>query len=275
LVSFPNCKINLGLNILRKREDGFHDIETVFYPLALRDGLEIITLPAAGLNQFTQTGIEIPGGPHENICLKAWEILKSDFPDLPPVSVHLHKVIPVGAGLGGGSADGAFTLLLLNRKFNLGLDEGQLKQYALKLGSDCAFFIKNQPAFATGRGEVLEPVQPDLTAYKFVIVNPGIHVSTAAAFSSNTPKQPAENIRDIIQLPPTQWKGRMINDFEEVVEKMHPEITIIREELYRQGAVYAAMSGSGSTVFGIFEKEKEIVLNFPPEYFKKIIEISI
>jgi 4-diphosphocytidyl-2-C-methyl-D-erythritol kinase len=275
LVSFPTCKINLGLNILRKREDGFHDIETVFYPIPLRDALEIVTLPSGTANQFNQTGIEIPGSLEDNICIKAWELLKSDFPELPFVSIHLHKVIPVGAGLGGGSSDGAFMLVLLNRKYNLGMNDARLLEYALKLGSDCPFFIKNQPAFASGRGEVLQPLDLNLSGYKFVIVNPGIHISTAWAFSSIAPKQPSENIHDIIRLPPSQWRNRLKNDFEELVEKQHPEIPAIRKALYEKGAVYAAMSGSGSTVFGIFEKEKEVVFDFPVSYFVSYIQAHV
>jgi 4-diphosphocytidyl-2-C-methyl-D-erythritol kinase len=271
LVSFPNCKINLGLNIIRKREDGFHDVETVFYPIPLRDALEVISLSSANCNQFKQTGIEIPGHSDNNICIKAWEVLKSDFPDLPFVSIHLHKTIPVGAGLGGGSSDAAFMLKLLNRKFNLRLDEERLTGYALKLGSDCPFFIKNQPAFATGRGEILQPLALDLSAYKFIIVNPGIHISTAGAFGSISPRLPSESIMDIISLQPSEWPGRLINDFEEPLSKQHPEIAEIRDGLYEKGAVYAAMSGSGSTMYGIFEKEKEIVLDFPDSFFVKII----
>jgi 4-diphosphocytidyl-2-C-methyl-D-erythritol kinase len=271
VLSFPNCKINLGLNIVRKRPDGFHDIETVFYPISIQDALEVIGLPSANTNQFKQTGIEIPGGSDNNICLKAWEVLKKDYPDLPFVSIHLHKTIPVGAGLGGGSADGAFMLQLLNRKFRLGLDDKSLINYALLLGSDCPFFIKNKPVLATGRGEIFQNVDLDLTSYKFVIVNPGIYVSTAEAFGSITARQPSENIVDIIRLQPTEWRGRLKNDFEEPVSKQHPEIAAIRDALYNKGAVYAAMSGSGSTVFGIFEKEKEVVFDFPGNYFVKTI----
>jgi 4-diphosphocytidyl-2-C-methyl-D-erythritol kinase len=275
LVSFPNCKINLGLNIVRKREDGFHDLETVFYPIPLQDALEVITLSSANCNQFKQTGIEIPGNSDNNICIKAWEVLKSDFPDLPFVSIHLHKTIPVGAGLGGGSADGAFMLKLLNRKFNLDLDENHLINYALLLGSDCPFFIKNKPVFATGRGEVLNDIDLDLTGFKFIIVNPGIHVSTATAFGSVSPRQPSENIMDIMRLSPAQWRGRLKNDFEEPLSKQHPEIAAITDALYEKGAVYSAMSGSGSTVFGIFEKEKEVVFDFPVSYFVSYIQAHV
>jgi 4-diphosphocytidyl-2-C-methyl-D-erythritol kinase len=271
LVSFPNCKINLGLNILRKRQDGFHDLETVFYPIGLQDALEVIKFSSGHQNEFHSTGIAIPGDPSGNLCLKAWQLLKTDFPELPYVRIHLHKTIPTGAGLGGGSADGAFMLVLLNKKFGLGLDEDQLIRYALQLGSDCPFFIKNQPSFATGRGEKLEPLSLDLSAYKFVLVNPGIHVSTAWAFNAITPSSPAESIRDIIQLPLGQWKGRLKNDFEAVVEKQHPEISQLRDRLYEKGAVYAAMTGSGSTVFGIFEKETSIVLDLPKNFFVKTV----
>jgi 4-diphosphocytidyl-2-C-methyl-D-erythritol kinase len=189
VIAFPNCKINLGLHILQKRADGFHDLETVFYPIPLRDGLEIIQNASASPNQieFTLSGLAIDAKPEDNICVKAYHLLKKDFPQLPPVKMHLHKTIPSGAGLGGGSADGAFTLLLLNKKINLDLNEEQLTQYALQLGSDCPFFIINKPSYATGRGENLQAIELDLSSYQIVVVNPGIHINTGWAFSQITP----------------------------------------------------------------------------------------
>lgn len=266
MISFPNCKINLGLHILNKREDGFHNLETFFYPLPLRDALEIIK---AEKTVFTSSGLPVPGNADDNICLKAYYLLKKYFAALPPVKIHLHKTIPVGAGLGGGSADGAFTLTLLNKKFNLELSIDQLINYALKLGSDCPFFIVNKPCIATGRGEILEPLSIDLSAYKFLIVNPGIHVNTGWAFSQITPVFPEKSIAAIITQPVETWKKELKNDFEESVFKNHPEIKSIKEELYNQGAVYASMSGSGSTVYGIFKKETELSFTFPPHYFAK------
>ncbi|MBN9297169.1 MAG: 4-(cytidine 5'-diphospho)-2-C-methyl-D-erythritol kinase [Filimonas sp.] len=261
MVSFPNCKINLGLHITRKREDGYHDLETVFYPINLKDALEVVTTD--GELAFTTSGLTIDGNADSNLCLKAYHLLKADFPQLPSVKMHLHKAIPMGAGMGGGSADGAFTLRLLNSKYNLGLTTEQLIQYALQLGSDCPFFIINKPAYATGRGEVLEEITLDLSAYTFVIVNPGIHVNTGWAFSQLTPTQPKQSIRDIIQQPVETWKDVLVNDFEAAVIKRHPAIGDIKELLYNNGALYASMTGSGSTVFGLFPKAQPIAFAIP------------
>ncbi len=186
MIVFPNCKLNLGLHILGKRPDGFHNLETVFYPLPIQDALEIIQHPSSNTDiEFSASGLPVDGNTTDNICVKAYHLLRQAFPDLPAVKMHLHKTIPMGAGLGGGSADGAFALTLLNKKFNLGLDEQALIGYALALGSDCPFFIKNTACYATGRGEVLEELQLDLSAYTFAIVNPGIHINTGWAFAQN------------------------------------------------------------------------------------------
>jgi 4-diphosphocytidyl-2-C-methyl-D-erythritol kinase len=270
LVLFPNCKINLGLHILRKREDGFHDLQTVFYPIPLRDALEVIQhlSPVTDL-EYSGSGLMLDGNLSDNICVKAYHLLKKDFPQLPAVKMHLHKSIPLGAGLGGGSADGAFTLVLLNKKFGLGIPEHRLLRYALELGSDCPFFIKNTPCFATGRGELLEDLEIDLSAYRFVLVNPRIHVNTGWAFSQIRPSAERPSLKEIVRLPVTQWKDRLTNDFEEPVFRQHPEIKNIKKALYQQGAVYAAMTGTGSTVFGIFPKEAEPAFSFPAHYFQK------
>lgn len=266
MVVFPNCKINLGLHILQKRTDGFHNLETVFYPLPFHDGLEIIRTNSS-TTQLSNTGtqIDING----NICLKAYEILRKDFPGLPPVHIHLHKNIPAGAGLGGGSADGAFTLSLLNNKLNLGLSKKQLLEYALQLGSDCPFFIINKPCYATGRGEILEEEDLDLSDYKIIIINPGIHVSTAWAFGKITPSEPLNSLKHAISLPVDQWRKKLKNDFERPVFENYPEIASIRNQLYDKGAVFASMSGSGSTVYGLFDKSLTPDFNFPPHYFMK------
>jgi len=288
MIVFPNCKINLGLHILNKREDGYHNLETVFYPLQLRDALEVVRRddgrqttddthhsPLTTHISFSSTGLPIAGDEANNLCIKAYNLLKKDFPALPPVQMHLHKAIPMGAGLGGGSADGAFALKLLNHKFQLGLSTQQLIDYALQLGSDCPFFIVNKPCFATGRGELLETVELDLSVYKFAIVNPGIHVNTGWAFAnlSGRSKRPDSeqkaDLKKIIQQPISTWKDQLTNDFEEPVSKAHPEIARIKQRLYDAGAVYASMTGSGSTVFGIFEKEPE--LKFPENFLYKII----
>lgn len=269
MISFPNAKINLGLNIIQKRADGFHDLETIFYPVpGLRDALEIVHGNAAdGTLNFTHSGLEIAGDTTNNLCSKAYHLLKKDFPELPSIQMHLHKTIPMGAGLGGGSADGAFTLTMLNQQFGLGLNEQQLISYALMLGSDCPFFIRNQPSYATGRGENMQPVSLDLSMYRFVLINPGIHVSTAWAFSQLQPGKPKKSCLDIIQQAVTNWKNQLVNDFEIPVMQAHPEIQTIREKLYQQGAVYTSMTGSGSTVYGIFEKNQSAHFNFPPSYF--------
>ena len=276
MIVFPNSKINLGLRILRKRTDGYHDLETVFYPVGIKDALEIVPL---ALNEhtssfpFTLSGAEIQGQPTSNLCVRAYKLLRKDFPALPKIKMHLHKTIPSGAGLGGGSSDAAFTLALLNKMFVLGLPEEKLMSYAAELGSDCPFFIINKPCYATGRGEVLEPIQLDLSAYKIVVVNPGIHIDTGLAFANITPAVPQRTVREIIAgLPFERWKDELVNDFEKLIFPRHPEIADIKDEFYHQGAVYASMSGSGSTVYGIFAADKEIRLNFPAEYFVREVE---
>lgn len=268
MIVLPNCKINLGLHILRKRLDGFHDLETVFYPVKLQDALEIVqsASPTADI-EFTTSGLEIDSSIEENSCVKAYRLLKKDFPELPSIKMHLHKAIPSGAGLGGGSSDGAFTLTLLNKKFNLELNEEQLINYALRLGSDCPFFIKNKPCYATGRGEKLQEIELNLSDYKIVLINPGIHVHTGKAFSKITPSDKRTNIKEIIKRPIEEWRDALKNDFEETVFEDHPEIKAIKEKLYEQGARYASMSGSGSTVYGLFEKNAGLRFDFPEHYF--------
>ena len=272
MVSFPNCKINLGLHILGKREDGFHNLETVFYPIAFKDALELI--PATNNSteiEFTGTGLAVDGDIADNLCVKAYHLLKKDFPHLPPVKVQLHKSIPMGAGLGGGSSDASFMLKLLNDKFRLNLSTAQLLNYALPLGSDCPFFIINKPCFATGRGEILEDIKVDLAAYKIVLINPGIHINTAWAFSNITPALPKKSIKEIIEQPIETWKAELKNDFEEPVFTAHPQVKAVKKSLYDQGAIYAAMSGSGSTVFGIFEPTGDTDSLKNDDYFIKII----
>ncbi|WP_298734973.1 4-(cytidine 5'-diphospho)-2-C-methyl-D-erythritol kinase [uncultured Chitinophaga sp.] len=253
MIIFPNCKINLGLHILRRRTDGFHDLETVFYPLPLTDALEVLSDTAL---QFASSGIPVPGNEQDNLCLKAWRLLKADFPDLPPVKIHLHKHIPIGAGLGGGSADAAFMLQLLNDKFRLGISDEQLTAYAARLGSDCAFFIRNQPCYATGRGEVLAPLELDLRNYSWLLIFPGIHVNTGWAFSQITPRVPEQQLQQSILQPVEAWKDLIYNDFEAPVFSAHPVLGAIKAQLYEAGALYATMSGSGSAMVGLFPKNK-------------------
>lgn len=269
MVFFPNAKINLGLRVIRKRVDGYHDIETVFYPIqGLRDALEIVRGNAETPVDFNITGLPLQGTVEQNLCVKAYTLLKQNFPDLPSIQMHLHKTIPMGAGLGGGSADGAFTLRLLNQHFQLGLTQDQLISYALQLGSDCPFFIVNQPCFATGRGEIMTPMALDLSAYQFVLINPGIHVPTGWAFSQLQPATPSISCEQIVLQDPTTWQDQLINDFETFVMDTYPKIRELKETLYQYGAVYASMTGTGSTVYGIFKKETDLSsLQFPSNYF--------
>lgn len=253
MIYFPNCKINLGLSILSKRADGYHELETIFYPVALNDALEI--LPAVE-SSFTQTGIEVPGDPAQNLCLKAYDILKKDFPRLPSIQMHLHKNIPMGAGLGGGSSDGTAVLILLNQQFSLELSQDQLIEYASQLGSDCPFFVLNKACRATGRGEILQPIELDLSAFQIVLVHPGKHISTAWAFQQLRPHEKSKSIQSIIQMPIENWKDHLVNDFESAVFNAAPTLLGIKEQLYALGAIYASMSGSGSSFYGIFPKEQ-------------------
>ncbi len=280
MLVFPNCKINLGLNIIRKRSDGYHDLETVFYPVQLKDALEIVRQPSTINHQpsisnqqpansinFSSTGLPINGSESDNLCIKAYQLLQQDFPDLPTIKMHLHKVIPMGAGLGGGSADGAFALQLLNDKFQLKLTTEELINYALQLGSDCPFFIINKPCFATGRGEIMHPVDLDLSAYQIIIINPKIHIGTGWAFGNITPQTPLKSIQQIIQQPIQTWRDELVNDFEKPAISQYQEIGNIKEVLYQKGALYSSMTGSGSTVFGLFDKQQKLSFSFPEHYF--------
>lgn len=269
MVTFPNCKINLGLNIVGKREDGFRDIETVFFPLPFYDVLEIVT--SENKTEFINTGIS-GGEINNNLCLKAYQLLKKDFPYLPEIKMHLHKTIPTGSGLGGGSADAAFTLTLLNNKYNLNILLQQLLVYALQLGSDCPFFLINKPTIASGRGEVLEEINFSLSGYKILIINPGIHISTKELFQKVSPSFTGKKIKDIIQQPVETWKNDLVNDFEKIVFQKYPEIKKIKEDLYKHNAVYASITGTGSTMFGIFNSNDEIKFPVEKGYLDKWIE---
>ncbi len=264
MLVFPNSKINLGLYVTEKRADGFHNIETIFYPIPLNDIVEVITrkdnLPEKVL--FTNTGITVDCSSDKNLCIKAYQLFDRDF-TLPPVEIILHKSVPMGAGLGGGSADAAYTLVLLNRMFSLGLSQEQLASYASQLGSDCAFFIYNTPMLGTGRGEILKPVNVNLKGYSLVLVKPGIHVGTAEAYRNVKLSKPELPLTDIVSRPVNEWKILLKNNFEENILTNHPEIASIKERLYEEGAVYACMSGSGSTVYGIFNKTMDLKNNFP------------
>jgi 4-diphosphocytidyl-2-C-methyl-D-erythritol kinase len=260
MVVFPHSKINLGLNVLSKRGDGYHDIETCFYPLPWYDLLEIVKSKDSS---FTNTGICVPGKKEDNICVRAYHLMQDRF-DLSPVAIHLHKIVPMGAGLGGGSADAAFTLLVLNNLFDLNLTKPHLEELAAELGSDCAFFIHNEPMIGTGRGEKLKPVSLSLQGKFVVVVKPDIHVTTAEAFKNITPRQPYYSITSIVeQMDIKDWKDALINDFEKSVFVQFPKIEEIKLKMYQAGALYASMSGSGSSVFGIFQKPLNLENSFP------------
>jgi 4-diphosphocytidyl-2-C-methyl-D-erythritol kinase len=259
VLCFPNAKINIGLNITEKRKDGFHNLETIFYPVSICDALEFTNLSAPNPNKpytFHNSGISVEVPDEENIVIKAYELIRKNY-QLPALQIHLHKNIPFGAGLGGGSADAAFMITSLNEAYNLNIPVEKQEEYASKLGSDCSFFIRNQPTFAYGRGELFKPVTLDLNNYFILMIKPDIAVSTAEAYANIRPHQPEASLLDLIQLPIKEWEGKIINDFEESIFPKHPELKKIKEEIYASGALYAAMSGSGSTIYGIFDKEPE------------------
>ena len=276
MVVFPNCKINLGLHILNKREDGYHNIETVFYPVPLKDALEIIPSGNTDAIQFTSSGLTIRGDAASNLCIKAYHLLKKDYPTLPGIKIHLHKAIPMGAGLGGGSANAAFTLQLLNKQFQLNLSTTELIDYSLQLGSDCPFFILNEPCIANGRGEILNKIDLNLSAYQLMLINPGIHVNTAGAFGYvdlQKINHSAVSLNNIINQPLSQWQQLLTNHFEKALFNKYPLIKEIKETLYTMGASYAAMSGSGSTVYGLFEKKLKSSTNFDPRFFVHLVSL--
>ncbi len=249
MITFPNAKINIGLNITEKRTDGYHNLETIFYPIDLCDSLEFVQNDET---QFNCTGLKIEGEPENNLILKAYKLLKEEF-DLPNIDIHLHKDIPMGAGLGGGSADAAFMLKMLNDEFCLGLSSQELEQKAAKLGADCAFFIKNKPTLAKGIGNIFEPTTINLSGYHIVLIKPEVHVSTAEAYGGCKPQRWTTPLEVAIKRPISEWKNCIFNDFEKTVFVAHPELAEIKDMLYSKGAVYAAMSGSGSTIYGLFE----------------------
>lgn len=276
MLVFPDCKINLGLRILNKRADGYHNIETVFYPVPLKDALEIIPSGNMEALQFSSSGLVINGDTAENLCIKAYQLLKKDFPQIPALKIHLHKTIPMGAGLGGGSADAAFTLQLLNNQFHLNLSPHQLIDYALRLGSDCPFFILHHPCIGTGRGEILQQIPLNLSAYNIMLVNPGIHVNTRDAFAAlqlQSESCAALLLAEIISKHVESWQHSLKNDFEIPVFNKYPAIKEIKQKLYQQGAAYSAMTGSGSTVFGLFSKNIQPVINFDSGYFARLLSL--
>lgn len=265
MLVFPNCKINLGLNIVKKRQDGYHDIETVFYPVNWCDALEIIELKdQAEPFVFSESGLVIQGKKEDNLIFKAWKLI-TEIKSIPAIKVHLHKNLPMGAGLGGGSADAAFFINLVNKKFDLHLSYLEKSELASKLGSDCSFFINNEPVLAIGKGNVFSPISIDLSNYYLLVVYPNIHSNTKNAYDGIVPKPPKTDLRSVIENEPiSEWKKHLVNDFEETVFIKYPQIKTLRDSFYENGALYACMSGSGSSVFGIFDKEPDI--KFDKEY---------
>lgn len=259
MICFPNAKINLGLNVVAKRPDGYHDIETVFYPIPLTDALEVVP---ADKPSFHQWGIKVDTPSEKNLVIKALNLLKAQY-DIPALEIHLMKAVPFGAGLGGGSSDAAFMLKLLSDFCGLNIPDGKLEEMAASIGADCPFFIRNTPVFASGTGNIFEPIELSLKGYHLCLVKPDVAVSTAEAYSRVTPSAPAVSLKEIIQSPAGTWKERMVNDFEESVFSRHPVIRKIKERLYLRGAVYASMSGSGSSVFGLFAEPTQLKHEFP------------
>ncbi|MDB5004216.1 MAG: ispE [Mucilaginibacter sp.] len=254
MINFPNAKINIGLNITERRPDGYHNLETIFYPVNIKDALEVIEAPELS---FESSGLDIPGRVEDNLCIKSYHLLKKDF-DIPPVKIHLHKNIPIGAGLGGGSADAAFFIRLMNDKFDLDLTIDQQLNYARKLGADCAFFIENKPVFAFEKGDEFETIKLDLSGYSIVLVMPMVHISTSEAYSGVKPAMVKQSLLELILEPISQWKNQIKNDFEANIFKNHVEIRGVKAALYQAGAIYASMSGSGASVFGIFDKTPDL-----------------
>ena len=258
MITFPIAKINLGLNVVEKRPDGYHNLETVFYPVRIKDALEVFEMapdfPSTVDCDLKVTNIHIEGDEQKNLVVRAYQLLKQDFPTLPRIHAHLYKGIPTQAGMGGGSSDCGYMITLLNDMFHLGLSQQQMIGYAARLGADCAFFIVNKPCYAEGIGEKLYPIDLDLNGWYIAIVRPAIPVSTKEAFSLITPHHPVKNCRDVVMQPVETWRDGLVNDFEQSVFTLHPEIGAIKQRLYERGAVYAAMSGSGSSLFGLFRQ---------------------
>ena len=256
MLLFPNAKINLGLNVVEKRDDGYHNIETVFYPIGLSDVLDVQVSESCSDYSFSASGIPIDGDPENNLIVKAYRLLRSQY-QFPPIDISLAKQIPFGAGLGGGSSDAAFMLKALNKMFELKITPKKLEKIASLIGADCPVFIKNKPVFATGIGNVFTPIKLSLKGYFLLLVKPDIHVSTPEAYSLVVPEKSEISLLELIQKPIAEWKDLIKNDFEKSVFANHPEIEKIKNDLYGMGAEYASMSGSGSSVYGIFKTVPE------------------
>ena len=271
MITFPVAKINLGLNVVEKRADGYHNLQTVFYPVPIMDALEIVPMsdgfPSDVDCDLKVTNITIEGDEQRNLVVRAYHLLKADYPELPRVHAHLWKGIPTQAGMGGGSSDCGYMIRLLNETFDMGLSSEQMQQYAARLGADCAFFIESRACYAEGIGERLQPIDLDLSGWHIGVVRPDIPVPTKEAFSRIHPHYPALNCRDVVRQPVETWRDRLTNDFEESVFALHPEIGAVKEQLYKMGATYAAMSGSGSALFGLFKEEPDALRQTFPDMF--------
>jgi 4-diphosphocytidyl-2-C-methyl-D-erythritol kinase len=269
------AKINLGLNVVERRADGYHNLETVFYPVPIADTLEVQVMDDAFLSptdcDLKVTGICIEGNEEDNLVVRAYRMLKRDYPHLPRVHTHLHKAIPTQAGMGGGSSDCAAMIVLLNKQFGLGLHDEQMEHYAARLGADCAFFIKSKPAYAEGIGEQLFPIHLNLQGWHLLVVRPDIPVSTKEAFALVTPRRPAVNCRSVVEQPVEQWRETLVNDFEQSVFTQYPAIGHIKQELYDMGAAYAAMSGSGSALFALFAEAPTYEGHFKGMYVRSML----
>lgn len=252
MILYPNAKINIGLNVVERRPDGYHNIETVFYPIGLHDVLSVEPSVMCSDYSFSAGGISVDGNPEDNLVVKAYRLLQHEY-GVPPVDISLEKRIPFGAGFGGGSSDAAFMLKALNELFALKLSPRKLEQLAVSLGADCPVFVRNKPVFASGIGNVFSPIKLSLKGYFLLLVKPDIHVSTPEAYSRVVPRKSERSLVDLLSLPVQEWRGVVKNDFEKSVFALYPEIAEIKAGLYSAGALYASMSGSGSAVYGIFE----------------------
>lgn len=252
MICFPNGKINLGLRITEKRSDAYHNLDTVFVPLAIHDALEF---EEATETSFFLSGDPVPGNPNDNFVVKALNLMRENFPEIPPQTIHLLKHIPNGAGMGGGSSDASFMIRALNETYSLNMNQDDMKKIALEIGSDCPFFIENKPCYGQSRGEVLTPLKLDLSKWEILVIKPGIHIPTSWAFQQIQVGIPEQSCREIMELPVSSWKNILLNDFEAPIFKQYPSIATLKDQLYAHGAVYASMSGSGSSLYGLFDSD--------------------
>ena len=266
MLVFPNAKLNLGLYVTQRRPDGFHTLESVFVPLPWTDAFEMLPAAAGQPTSLTLTGRHIPGDPATNLCVRAYELLQADFPHLPPVQLYLHKIVPIGAGLGGGSADAAFALRAANDLFRLNLSVEALESYARRLGSDCAFFIQNKPVLAMEKGDVFEEINLSLAGTGCMVVYPNLHIGTAEAYACISPGLPHHPLREALAQPMSTWRGTVGNDFETALTPSHPVLAEIKQRLYDAGATYASLSGSGSAVYGLWERAEPPAVAWPANY---------